>query len=467
MDFLFNAQTAEASNPATITTRYVGNLFEASELQSTRHIFLGGTRIASITNGQLKYYHSDHLGGTNLITNNTGVVKQLVEYEPFGLPSKNERYGTVDEEASHLFTGKELDEETGLYYYGARYYNPVIGRFITPDTIVQNPYDPQTLNRYSYTSNNPVNRIDADGHKWSWKKFWHSAVGAFVGVVAAVLLGPGGLALVGSTMAWAIGGAVGGAITGGLEGGGKGALIGGALGGALGGFGAWGVGTFGSGFGIGMAIAGAGVASATDSWDSFAGGLTGGILGGIGGNGLVKSEQFQNFKAENGFRSNRNVAFAQYEVKIKAMHSLNVNQKNATVERISRPLGSTTGPRHNAILSKDLPNGKFEMGPYGKDNLIQTTDTVGDLLSWDIHQTTETSLALGGRYIESFQVGVNRQGLAEAINLYNQTFAGNFQYNALNHNSNYAVNSVIYGAGGNIPRGGQAIGRAPGFPDAP
>ena len=191
MDFLFNAQTAEASNPATITTRYVGNLFEASELQSTRHIFLGGTRIASITNGQLKYYHSDHLGGTNLITNNTGVVKQLVEYEPFGLPSKNERYGTVDEEASHLFTGKELDEETGLYYYGARYYNPVIGRFITADTLIQDPYNPQTLNRYSYTSNNPINRIDPDGHGW-FKKFiqkWAGLFGFVGGIVKGVTTG--------------------------------------------------------------------------------------------------------------------------------------------------------------------------------------------------------------------------------------------------------------------------------------
>ena len=48
--------------------------------------------------------------------------------------------------------------------HGARYYDPVLGRFITPDTIVQAPYDPQTLNRYAYCRNNPVKYIDPTGH---------------------------------------------------------------------------------------------------------------------------------------------------------------------------------------------------------------------------------------------------------------------------------------------------------------
>lgn len=82
------------------------------------------------------------------------------------------------------------------------------------------------------------------------------------------------------------GGMAGGALTGGLEGGWKGALIGGAMGGALGAFGGWGVDKFGWKFGAGMLVAGAGVAGATNSWDSFAGGLTGGIAGAAVGNGI-------------------------------------------------------------------------------------------------------------------------------------------------------------------------------------
>ncbi len=61
-----------------------------------------------------------------------------------------------------LFTGQRLDD-TGLYYYGARYYDPTIGRFISPDTIVQNPANPQSLNRYSYVLNNPLKYVDPTG----------------------------------------------------------------------------------------------------------------------------------------------------------------------------------------------------------------------------------------------------------------------------------------------------------------
>ncbi|MBF0386191.1 MAG: RHS repeat-associated core domain-containing protein, partial [Candidatus Omnitrophica bacterium] len=395
----------------------------------------------------------------------------------FGSFSRQERYGDDGAAAMYYFTGKPFDDETGLYYYGARYYSPQIGRFITPDTIVQSPGDPQTLNRYSYCGNNPVNRIDPTGHKWSWGNFWKSFAGAVLGVALTIFLGPAGLGL-SLAMAGMIGGAAGGALTGGLTGGWKGALMGGAIGAVMGGIGGWGGGIAAAHqmtgqYVSGMLILGGGAAAATDSWDSFAGGLTGGVLGGIGGNAFVKSEQFQNLKAGNGFRSNRDVAIAQYEAKIRAMHDLNVNQKDTAAERVSRPLGrsgnrpgSTTGPRHNVLLSRDLANGEFEMGPDA-NGMIQTSDTIGDLKSWGTYKTTQESLSLGGRYTDSITVEVNRQGLGDAINLYNQTFAGNFQYSALNHNSNYAVNSVIYGAGGDVPLGGQAVGRAPGFPDAP
>ena len=62
------------------------------------------------------------------------------------------------------FTGQRLDS-TGLYYYGARYYDPAIGRFISADTVVQNPANPQTLNRYAYALNNPLKYIDPSGQE--------------------------------------------------------------------------------------------------------------------------------------------------------------------------------------------------------------------------------------------------------------------------------------------------------------
>ena len=57
------------------------------------------------------------------------------------------------------FTGQRLDG-TELYYYGARYYDASIGRFIPPDSIVPKPFNPQEFNRYSYALNNPLRYID-------------------------------------------------------------------------------------------------------------------------------------------------------------------------------------------------------------------------------------------------------------------------------------------------------------------
>ena len=64
-----------------------------------------------------------------------------------------------------LFTGQRLDA-TGLYYYGARYYDATIGRFISPDTVIQSLANPQTLNRYSYCGNNPLKYTDPTGHDY-------------------------------------------------------------------------------------------------------------------------------------------------------------------------------------------------------------------------------------------------------------------------------------------------------------
>ncbi|MBI1820943.1 MAG: RHS repeat-associated core domain-containing protein [Nitrospirae bacterium] len=64
----------------------------------------------------------------------------------------------------HKFTGQEYDDETGLYFYGARYYDPILARFISPDTIDPRLENPQTLNRYSHALDNPVKFVDPNGH---------------------------------------------------------------------------------------------------------------------------------------------------------------------------------------------------------------------------------------------------------------------------------------------------------------
>jgi len=168
------------------STTYIGSLFEdTSTGKTTNHIYLGGNRICAVdSTGSEYYYHSDHLGSSNVITNDVGEEVQTLEYRPYGQVNVNEG----EDVANHKFTGKELDASTGLYYYGARYYDAEIGRFISADPIVQKFANPQTLNRYSYCNNNPINYVDPTGHGW-FKKFLGKIVGAVAAVVTLIATG--------------------------------------------------------------------------------------------------------------------------------------------------------------------------------------------------------------------------------------------------------------------------------------
>ena len=79
------------------------------------------------------YYHPDHLGSSSYITNLDGEVVQHIEYVPFGEVFVEERNNIWN--TPYLFNAKEFDEETGLYYYGARYYDPKVSLWISPDPI--------------------------------------------------------------------------------------------------------------------------------------------------------------------------------------------------------------------------------------------------------------------------------------------------------------------------------------------
>lgn len=148
-----------------------------------KYYFAGGRRIARRAGQGDKdvfWYHPEHLGSTNLMTAADGTELQdaYSEYTPFGTPlptavnnsgtSPPNGYGGVntpdvgkDRSGGFQFTGKELDD-TGLYYYGARYYDPGIGRFVEPDLITPGSSS-QALNRYSYVFNNPLRYIDLKG----------------------------------------------------------------------------------------------------------------------------------------------------------------------------------------------------------------------------------------------------------------------------------------------------------------
>jgi RHS repeat-associated protein len=94
------------------------------------------------------YYHGDHLGSTNIITDRAGSLVWHYENYAFGKERYNNAACTFS--ISNRYTGQVFDDDTGLYYYNARYYDPELGRFIQPDTIVPDRSDPQAFNRYSY-----------------------------------------------------------------------------------------------------------------------------------------------------------------------------------------------------------------------------------------------------------------------------------------------------------------------------
>lgn len=149
-----------SSNP-TVST-YIGTIYEEKGTERIKYIYAGSKRVAQISSTEgIRYFTSDHLGSSSIVTDGVGAQVQSMSYLPFG--------GTYQASESNAtswrYTGQRQDDSTGLYYYNARYYDPVLGKFLTPDTIVQSPYDPQFLNRYTYCRNNPINMVDPSGHE--------------------------------------------------------------------------------------------------------------------------------------------------------------------------------------------------------------------------------------------------------------------------------------------------------------
>jgi len=165
-----------------------GDIIAESSLTGTNleeYIFFGGKRVArrDVSTNAVHYYFSDHLGSHGIVENATGsACEQDIDYYPYG----GVEYDYCPNVAqNYKFTGKERDSESGLDNFGARYDASSIGRFMTPDWSALPaavPYanlgDPQSLNLYSYVGNNPMSRVDTDGHDcqtigqhtWCWNR---------------------------------------------------------------------------------------------------------------------------------------------------------------------------------------------------------------------------------------------------------------------------------------------------------
>ena len=105
------------------------------------------------------YYHSDYLGSTAYITDQKANVTQYDAYLPYGELLVDEHSSSAD--LPYKFNGKELDEETGLYYYGARYMNPLTSMWYGVDAMAEGK---TSIGSYVYCMGNPIRMIDPDGN---------------------------------------------------------------------------------------------------------------------------------------------------------------------------------------------------------------------------------------------------------------------------------------------------------------
>ena len=147
------------------------------------------------------FYHSDHLGSTSYITDDHANITQYDAYLPYGELLVDEH--SSSENLPYKFNGKQFDEETGLYYYGARYMNPIASIWYGVDPLAEK-YPNESV--YAYTHNNPVKFVDPNG-KVAW-----IAVGAFAGG----LINAGIAAYQGKSAREIAGAAVSGAVNGAL-----------------------------------------------------------------------------------------------------------------------------------------------------------------------------------------------------------------------------------------------------------
>lgn len=153
------------TTPSKIT-QYIEKYTEIDDTDVIRHIFAGNKRIASIDGtAAVTYNHEDHLGSSNIRTDSSGTVIKSIEYLPFG--EKRTQSGSYNI-VKNRFTGQYEDEESDLYYYQQRYYDPILSRFITADPLYaeemdERGVDAQELNVYAYVRNNPLKYTDETG----------------------------------------------------------------------------------------------------------------------------------------------------------------------------------------------------------------------------------------------------------------------------------------------------------------
>jgi RHS repeat-associated protein len=184
---------ATGSATTSYPNRYYNVASSSLAATTTKHIFSpDGTLLATVVgsgtaNASTTYLHPDHLGGTNVATDQNGEVVQTLDYYPYG----SQRINSGSSAEQRRFIGEEFDGDTDFSYLNARYYQGARGQFMSQDPVflrlgnndqVRHLENPQSLNSYMYASNNPIRLKDPGGDDFievGISRFWGPYYGAY------------------------------------------------------------------------------------------------------------------------------------------------------------------------------------------------------------------------------------------------------------------------------------------------
>jgi RHS repeat-associated protein len=159
-------RVSRTNGGTTTTFHFSGNNITTEKQGSTvvAHYVYGNSRVSRDASGSYEYYHNDGLGSTRQISNDSQSVTQTTTFDAFG----NVESSTGSSNNVYKYAGQwgyRNDGDDGLMHMGARYYDPLVGRFLSADTWLGEITRPQSLNRYAYCENNPVSAVDPTGRR--------------------------------------------------------------------------------------------------------------------------------------------------------------------------------------------------------------------------------------------------------------------------------------------------------------
>jgi RHS repeat-associated protein len=151
-----------SSNSVIDTTYYINQnymqIINTSGTFNVTYYYLQGQLIAQDVNGVKNYYHTDNKGNIVATSNSSASIIEINNYSPTG------EITSGGNKSKYTYEGKEYDKTTGMTDYNFRMYQSSTMQFTQPDSIIQNTFDPQSLNRYAFERNNPIKNTDPTGH---------------------------------------------------------------------------------------------------------------------------------------------------------------------------------------------------------------------------------------------------------------------------------------------------------------